>query len=281
MKKILTLIILFVFLVEFAPAQNKVTFSLRNKKITGSTLSYTVYATVPVGQTWKVGSSNIRVTFTSNPAGKLTLIAQSPADSANTNISGANGYQAMTTTSVGGGIAIGLNILTFNTSGFYGFVGSATPYRIGCVKFTIATPFNSDTLKFRNLPLQYPTVVYDSTVQLTYNATSTPGYTTLDPVITGVQGYTTELPKEFQLYQNYPNPFNPVTSIKFDIPKSSFVKIKMYDMLGKEISELVNMDMEPGRYEVNWDGTNFASGVYFYRIETKDFTKVMKMVLIK
>lgn len=281
MKKILTLIILLVFLVEFAPAQNKVTFSLRNKKITGSTLSYTVYATVPVGQTWRVGSSNIRVTFTSNPTGKLTLIAQSPADSANANISGANGYQAMTTTSVGGGIAIGLNILTFNTSGFYGFVGSTTPYRIGCIKFTITQPFNSDTMKFRNPPLQYPTVVYDSLVQLTYNATSTPGYTTQDPVITGVQGFTTELPKEFQLYQNYPNPFNPVTSIKFDIPKSSFVKMKMYDVLGKQVDDLVNQDMEPGRYEVNWDGTNYSSGVYFYRIETKDFTKVMKMVLLK
>lgn len=281
MKKILTLIILLVFLVNFAPAQNKVTFSLKNKKISGDTLAYTIYATVPVGQTWHVGSSNIRVTFTSNPTGKLALIAQSPADSANANISGANGYQAMTTTSVGGGIAIGLNILTFNTSGFYSFVGSATAYRIGRIKFKITTPFYSDTMKFRNTPLVYPTVVYDSLVQLTYNATSTPGYSTTDPVVTGVEGYTTELPKEFQLFQNYPNPFNPVTSIKFDIPKSTFVKMKVYDILGKEVAELVNTDMEAGRYEVNWDGTNLASGIYFYRIETKDFTKVMKMVLLK
>jgi hypothetical protein len=118
-------------------------------------------------------------------------------------------------------------------------------------------------------------------VQLTYNATSTPGYSTTDPVVTGVEGYTTELPREFQLFQNYPNPFNPVTSIKFDIPKSTFVKMKVYDILGKEVAELVNTDMEAGRYEVNWDGTNLASGIYFYRIETKDFTRVMKMVLLK
>lgn len=268
---------MFVFLVEFAPAQNKVTFSLRNKKISGDTLAWTVYATVPVGQTWRVGSSNIRVTFTSNPAGKLTLIAQSPADSANPNISNANGYQAMTTTSVGGGIAIGLNILTFNTSGFYGFVGSTTPYRIGRIKFKFTQPFYADTMKFRNPPAQYPTVVYDSLVQLVYNTS----YQTQDPIITGIEEPNAYLPKEFQLYQNYPNPFNPITSIKFDIPKSTFVKIRMYDMLGKEVADLVNQDMEPGRYEVNWDGTNYASGVYFYRIETKDFTKVMKMILLK
>ncbi len=277
MKKILTLLILLVFLVNFAPAQNKVTFDLRYKKISGGILSYGIYATVPVGQVWHVGASNIRVNFASNPAGALTVKTDNPVDSANPNISGANGYNAMTTTSVSGGVAISLNILTFNTSGFYSFVGSATPYRIGRIRFNVTTPFLADTMKFRNVPSQYPTVVLDSLVPLVYGVT----FQTLNPVITGVEGYSNEIPKEFQLYQNYPNPFNPVTSIKFDIPKSTYVKIKMYDMLGKEISELVNMDMEAGRYEVNWDGTNFASGVYFYRIETKDFTKVMKMILLK
>ncbi|MFA5403463.1 MAG: T9SS type A sorting domain-containing protein [Ignavibacteria bacterium] len=277
MKKILTLTILLIFLVNFAPAQNKVTFSLKNKKISGGILAYTVYATVPVGQTWRVGSSNIRVTFTGNPTGCLSVHPDNPADSANTNISGANGYQAMTTTSVGGGVAIGLNILTFNTSGFHTFVGSTTPYRIGRIRFNITTPFYSDTMHFRNSPTQFPTVVYDSLVQLVYNTS----YQTGDPLITGVEGFSTQLPKEFQLYQNYPNPFNPVTSIKFDIPNSSFVTMKIYDVLGKQIADIVNQDMEPGRYEVNWDGTNLASGIYFYRIEAKDFTKVMKMVLIK
>lgn len=277
MKKILTLLILLVFLVNFAPAQNKVTFDLRYKKISSGILSYGVYATVPVGQVWHVGASNIRVNFTSNPAGALTVKTDNPVDSANPNISGANGYNAMTTTSVSGGVAISLNILTFNTSGFYSFVGSATPYRIGRIRFNVTPPFLADTMKFRNVPSQYPTVVLDSLVPLVYGVT----FQTSNPVITGVEGYSNEIPKEFQLYQNYPNPFNPVTSIKFDIPKSTYVKIKMYDMLGKEVSELVNMDMEAGRYEVNWDGTNFASGVYFYRIETKDFTKVMKMILLK
>jgi hypothetical protein len=277
MKKILTLIILFVFLVEFAPAQNKVTFDLRYKKISSGVLSYAIYATVPVGQVWHVGASNIRINFTSNPSNSIAAVTGAGAvDSANPNISGANGYNAMTANSPGTGI-IGLNILTFNTSGFYSFVGSTTPYRIGRIKFNITTPFYADTLKFRNTPSATPTVVLDSLTPLVYNTT----FATANPVITGIAGNTTELPKEFQLYQNYPNPFNPVTSIKFDIPKSSFVKMKIYDVLGKEIADLVNMDMQAGRYEVNWNGTENASGIYFYKIETKDFTKVMKMVLIK
>jgi hypothetical protein len=275
MKKILTLIILLVLWVNFLPAQNKVTFSLTNRKISGGLLSYMVKATVPVGQTWHVGGCNIRVTFTGNPTGCLTVHADNPVDSANTNLS-SGVYQPMTTTSVATGAAIGLNILTFATTGFYSFVGSTTPYNIGRIRFNITNPFYADTMKFRNSPTQFPTVVYDSTVQLVFNTT----YQTINPTITGVEGVTT-VPTDFQLYQNYPNPFNPTTKIKYDVPKNSFVKIKVYDVTGKLVSELVNREMEAGAYEVNWNGSEYASGVYFYKIETKDFTKVMRMVMIK
>ena len=98
---------------------------------------------------------------------------------------------------------------------------------------------------------------------------------------TGIFQYSNGTPKEFKLYNNYPNPFNPATIIKFDVPKKSFIKIKIYDITGKEISNLVNMEMEPGGYEISWNGTNYASGVYFYKIETGDYIKVMKMMLIK
>jgi len=277
MKKILSLIILLVFMVSFSQAQNKVTFSLGNKKISGGICAYTVYATVPVGQTWHVGGCNIRVTFGGNPSGCLTVHADSPADSANPNISGANGYQTMTTTPINGGVAIGLNILTFNTTGFYGFVGSTTPYRLGRIRFNITGSFWADTMHFRNSPTIFPTVVYDSLVQLVYNTT----YQTIDPLVTGVEGNITTTPTEYQLYQNYPNPFNPTTTIKYDVPKSSFVKIKIYDVTGKIITELVNRDMEAGSYEVNWNAAEYASGIYFYRLESKDFSKVMRMVLIK
>jgi hypothetical protein len=83
------------------------------------------------------------------------------------------------------------------------------------------------------------------------------------------------------LAQNYPNPFNPATSIKFSLPKQSHVKLVIYDVLGKEIATLVNDELKAGVYNKTFDGSNFASGVYFYRIDAGDFTDVKKMVLVK
>ena len=85
----------------------------------------------------------------------------------------------------------------------------------------------------------------------------------------------------YELYQNYPNPFNPSTKIKFDIPKAGFVSLKIYDITGREIATLVNRELEASRYEVEWNGAQFASGVYFFRINAGDFVKVQKMMLIK
>lgn len=89
------------------------------------------------------------------------------------------------------------------------------------------------------------------------------------------------LPAEFSLSQNYPNPFNPVTQIKFEIPKLSFVKLTVYDITGRQIAILINQELQPERYEIKFDGNNFASGIYFYKIQTKDYSKTMRMVLIK
>jgi hypothetical protein len=83
------------------------------------------------------------------------------------------------------------------------------------------------------------------------------------------------------MYQNYPNPFNPTTNIKFDVAKKSLVKINVYDVTGRVISELVNQELTPGKYEVNWNGAGQASGVYFYKIETGEFVKTMRMILVK
>ena len=90
---------------------------------------------------------------------------------------------------------------------------------------------------------------------------------------TTIQSYTLE--------QNYPNPFNPVTSIKYSIPKSGIVLLKVYDLLGKEVASLVNSNVTAGTHSVNFDASNLASGIYFYRIESGDFNAVKKMVLIK
>ena len=95
-----------------------------------------------------------------------------------------------------------------------------------------------------------------------------------------------EVPKIFKLYYNYPNPFNPVTKIRFDIPNSNgvngnFTRLIIYDVLGSEVATLVNEQLVPGAYEVQWDGSNFASGIYYYKITVGDFADVKKMVLIK
>ncbi|MCI0715172.1 MAG: T9SS type A sorting domain-containing protein [Chlorobi bacterium] len=88
------------------------------------------------------------------------------------------------------------------------------------------------------------------------------------------------VPKRFKLHQNYPNPFNPVTTIKYDIPKDNFVLIKIYDLLGREIFTESEFK-KAGRYEVKFDGSNFASGLYFYKFEAGNFVETKKMVLIK
>ncbi len=93
------------------------------------------------------------------------------------------------------------------------------------------------------------------------------------------QGQT---PYIFKLSQNYPNPFNPSTKINYEIPNDSKVKLVVYDILGREVIKLVNNEFKKtGRYVVDFDGTNLASGVYFYRIEAGNFVQSKKMVLIK
>lgn len=92
---------------------------------------------------------------------------------------------------------------------------------------------------------------------------------------------TLRVPMEYKLFQNYPNPFNPVTHLEFRIPESGFVSLKVYDILGREVAVLVNEKLSPGRYKTEFNGSNFASGVYFIRMEAGDFREIKKMILIK
>jgi 7,8-dihydropterin-6-yl-methyl-4-(beta-D-ribofuranosyl)aminobenzene 5'-phosphate synthase len=90
-----------------------------------------------------------------------------------------------------------------------------------------------------------------------------------------------QIPQRFKLEQNYPNPFNPTTTIKYSVPKLSFVTIKIYDVLGNEVATLVNEEKAVGAYELNWNATNLPSGVYFYRLQAGDFVETKKMILLK
>jgi len=89
------------------------------------------------------------------------------------------------------------------------------------------------------------------------------------------------IPNEFLLRQNYPNPFNPVTKISFSVPKKDFVTLKIYDILGKEITTLVNEIKTPGNYIIDFNGQYLSSGVYFYKMNSGDFSDVKRMLLIK
>lgn len=89
------------------------------------------------------------------------------------------------------------------------------------------------------------------------------------------------LPKEYALQQNFPNPFNPTTTIRYQIPKDGMVTLKVYDILGAEVATLVNEEKIAGKYEVNFNASNIASGVYIYRLKVNDFVNVKKMVLLK
>ena len=89
------------------------------------------------------------------------------------------------------------------------------------------------------------------------------------------------IPGNFILHQNYPNPFNPATYIKFDITKASYVMLTIYNILGKEITTLVNEKLNAGSYEVVWNATSYTSGVYFYWIKTGEFLEINKMIILK
>jgi hypothetical protein len=97
----------------------------------------------------------------------------------------------------------------------------------------------------------------------------------------GITNTNSDIPKVFSLSQNYPNPFNPTTKISFSIADFGSVSVKVFDITGKEVAVLVNEELNPGRYNANFDAGNFGSGVYFYKIDAGKFIQTKKMILIK
>ena len=102
----------------------------------------------------------------------------------------------------------------------------------------------------------------------------------LREVVTDIAEADDRLPNSFALQQNYPNPFNPITTINYQLPMSGDVELSIYNILGQKIATLVNERLQAGYYQVEWDAFGFASGVYYYRIESGDFIDTKKMILI-
>jgi len=108
-------------------------------------------------------------------------------------------------------------------------------------------------------------------------------YVDYDPwIITNVENEDIEATvTEYILHQNYPNPFNPSTTISYSVPAKSHITLKVYNALGKEVATLVNQEQAPGRYELVFNASNLASGVYFYQLQTDKFSIVKKLILMK
>ena len=105
-------------------------------------------------------------------------------------------------------------------------------------------------------------------------------YKSANKVVTTLNEENT-VPSKFELMQNYPNPFNPSTSIEYSVPSNEYVLLKVYDLLGNEVNTLVNERQSAGNYEVNFDASNLASGIYFYRIQSGSFIQTKKLMLLK
>ena len=97
----------------------------------------------------------------------------------------------------------------------------------------------------------------------------------------GIQPISTFVPDKFILYQNYPNPFNPTTNIKFDLKNQGKVKLRIFNALGMEISSLINESLQQGTYQAVFNGSDYSSGIYFYKLETDDFQETKRMILLK
>ena len=100
-------------------------------------------------------------------------------------------------------------------------------------------------------------------------------------LVTAVDDENGKLPSEYNLAQNFPNPFNPVTTIAYQLPKTDRVSIIVYDLLGSEVTTLVNSVQSAGIHNVSWNASNVASGIYFYRLRSGSFTQTRKLVVIK
>ena len=89
------------------------------------------------------------------------------------------------------------------------------------------------------------------------------------------------VPFDFALEQNYPNPFNPSTTIRYSVPQTSIVNIKVYNLIGQEVTELVNETKSAGKYEINFESNGLASGIYLVKMQAGDFTSTIKMTMLK
>jgi len=182
----------------------------------------------------------------------------------------------------------GSNNVPLTPTLFWNHISSVTHYKVQVSRvsnFSVLT--DSATVAINQYPVPPGTLTNTTTYFWRVNATNSTGtgpwseVWSFSTIPVGIKKISSLIPELYKLFQNYPNPFNPSTTIRFDIPKPAYVKIVVYDNLGRIVSELVNEKLDAGCYEVNWNPQNISSGIYFYRLETEEFSDVKKMLFIK
>ncbi len=165
-----------------------------------------------------------------------------------------------------------------NLTNPFGFYGGTPDYRPAAS----SPALTGANFSYPNLSNSFFTnVSYVGAFDGTNNWTT--GWANWDPqaFVIGINTISTELPASYKLAQNFPNPFNPSTKIDFSIVKSGFVSLRVFDMTGKEVANLVNGDLATGTYSADFNAVNLTSGVYFYTLKTDNFSETKKMMLIK
>lgn len=161
----------------------------------------------------------------------------------------------------------------------YFFVPGNAQYTLKSSVFSNGATINTDSINYNLLSFAGQSLIGETNdnSNLVYSGFVYTGWS----ISTGMDDFLTDLPKTFELYQNYPNPFNPATNIKFALPKTATVKIDVFNVLGQHVTTLLNEKKPAGYHIINFDANRFASGMYFYTIQTDNFSKVKKMLLVK
>ena len=149
---------------------------------------------------------------------------------------------------------------------------------------TLVANIHDTTLSFDGKSLFKSSATYEWNVEVTDGlewVSCEKVYKFNTPYFVQVRKDEKQIPDEFVLLQNYPNPFNPTTTIQFDIPKTSFVTLKVYNVLGQEVAILVNENKNPGKYEINFDASTIPSGVYFYCLTAGEYISTKKLLLVR
>jgi hypothetical protein len=150
---------------------------------------------------------------------------------------------------------------------------SGTIFEVG---YTVIDSIHDST----STPLAFTEgMVADSNLQV-MSVEYVDGSIPISPVV-GVKGVPDAVPHVYRLDQNFPNPFNPATIIRYAIPVTGWASLRVYDLLGREVSTLVNELKQPGEYTVRWDASGLSSGVYFYRLQASNSTRTRKLILMK